>query len=295
MAINGNPGFVSACPICRLHQTEFLFEKNNFKIINCFQCEIASVEPMPTPDELASYYDLGYFEGNQQKFGYVSYIAEEPYHVQNFFRKAEMIRSFERPGKILDGGCATGTFLEAIGPEWHRYGVEISDELLKAKPPPAHYNVWCGDFLKYPAPAAPFDVVTFWDVLDHVRDPKHYLRRAGELLKPGGLLALHIGDRSSLFAWLMGRRWHIIVPPTHLYFFTRKGMTRLLRQCGFDVFHHEYEARSFPLDLCFFRLSYIIRHPAVKWIYEKIKSSPAAKWSVRFNLRDVMTLYARKR
>ena len=86
-----------------------------------------------------------------------------------------------------------------------------------------------GDF----APGS-FDVVTMWDVLEHVADPPAFLRRASALLREGGYLFVNVPDLESWAARLFGRRWPLLLPE-HLNYFTRKSLTTCAEGAGLRV------------------------------------------------------------
>jgi len=285
---------MNPCPACGATEFIPLFEKNRLPICACRICSTAFVPDPPSPEAFKDYYSLDYFTGNHSKFGYIDYAAEEPFQAASFRHKAERITRAMGGGRILDVGCATSSFLMQLGPAWKKHGAEISQDLLKAYPPPPEVSMWTGDFLDYPENGEPFDVVTLWDVLDHVPNPKATLEKCWRLLRPGGMIAINVGDRGSLFARCLGRRWHLYIPPTHLTFFNRSSLFQLLKNCRFTPQRWEYEGRWVPLSLCFFRLSYIINRTFIRKLYEWSLRSALRNLSVYINLRDVVTVYAVK-
>jgi len=271
-----------------------MFQKNGYDLRNCTSCEIAFVSPMPTKEDLIKLYDLSYFKGDVSKFGYVDYFAEGPFQRRSFTERSRIIQKNVKSGNILDVGCATGSFLELFGSSnWHKYGIEISQELLSQHPPAKDIDIWCGDFLDYPGESR-FHVLTLWDILDHVLRPDLMLKKANHLLINDGLLVLNVGDRASLFAKLLGPRWYLYIPPTHLFYFTLKSLKRLLGQCGFEVSEVIYEKKWVPLRLCFYRLTYIFKGTWTKKLYDWIKDSKLGDKTIGLNFYDVVTLYARK-
>jgi hypothetical protein len=75
----------------------------------------------------------------------------------------------------------------------------------------------------------------FWDYIEHWIDPSGDVRAAGELLRTGGALALSTGDIGSLLARLSGRRWHLLTPRHHNFYFSVPTMRRLLERAGFTI------------------------------------------------------------
>jgi 2-polyprenyl-3-methyl-5-hydroxy-6-metoxy-1,4-benzoquinol methylase len=281
------------CPLCNVSKTLWLFQKNGYELFCCSLCDIAFVSPIPSQQELLSLYDLDYFKGDVSKFGYVDYANEERFQRKNFQERIQIFQRYFRQGRILDVGCATGSFLTSLNHEWKKYGVEISKELIEQYPVNPDISLWRGDFLDYPEEEI-FHVITLWDLLDHVPKPDAVIEKVQRLLVPEGILILNVGDRSSVFARVMGRRWYLYIPPTHLFYFTRDSLVRFLERHGFKVLEEKHEWKWVPLSLCFYRLSYIVNG---KWgwrLYRWIEKSPLKDWSVRYNFGDVLTIYARK-
>ena len=79
-----------------------------------------------------------------------------------------------------------------------------------------------------------FDVVTFWDVLEHVYSPAETLARMAELLTPGGLVAINVPNWHTPERRIFGRWWAGYDPPWHLYVFTRPSLTRFLEEAGLE-------------------------------------------------------------
>ncbi len=116
-----------------------------------------------------------------------------------------------------------------------------------------------------------YDVVTMWDVIEHVADPRAELQSAYRLLEPGGRLYLSTIDVGSLFARSMGRRWPWLME-MHLYYFDRATIARLLEDVGFrdivigDYTHYvsvrylasKLEAMAGPLGPTIKRLSRVV-------------------------------------
>jgi SAM-dependent methyltransferase len=79
-----------------------------------------------------------------------------------------------------------------------------------------------------------FDVITMWDVIEHLTDPAAVLRQVQQRLRPGGWLAVHTMDIDAPIARLMGARWPWLMD-MHLYYFSRQTLEAMLRECGFEV------------------------------------------------------------
>src|SRR5262249_20847419 len=92
-----------------------------------------------------------------------------------------------------------------------------------------------------------FDVVCLWDTIEHLPRPDLFLQKARQLLRPNGRLFLTTGDISSLNARLRGRKWRQIHPPSHLHYFSKDSIAKILRRTGFRALALETAAYFHPL------------------------------------------------
>jgi len=190
------------------------------------------------PPAAAELYDAAFF-GGEVPFGYVDYAGDEAAHRRNARARLRSLRSLVGGAwagkRVLDVGCAFGFFLDearrlgaaATGVEVAAAGAAYARERLGL-------TVHAAAFTAAPL-ADRFDVITMFDYIEHVRSPGEDLARAFALLRPGGVLVFSTGDRGAAAARLMGRRWHLIQPDFHLYYFTARSLRALLERAGFDV------------------------------------------------------------
>src|SRR5262249_2095681 len=92
-----------------------------------------------------------------------------------------------------------------------------------------------------------FDVVTLWDVIEHVARPAELLRLVQRVLKEDGLLLVNYPDIGSFMAGLLGSRWPFLLS-VHLLYYTRKTMLRQLRRAGFTPLHIQPHFQSLKLE-----------------------------------------------
>ena len=83
-------------------------------------------------------------------------------------------------------------------------------------------------------PDESFDVVTMWDVLEHVPDPLTEVREVFRILRPGGLLVVNYPDIGTWIARLAGRQWWFLLS-VHLTYFTQNTLKAMLSRVGFTA------------------------------------------------------------
>jgi len=148
-------------------------------------------------------------------------------------------------GSVLDIGCNLGLNLKALGPDWTKYGVELSKPLANIASDFAPATIYDLPVEYLEIPDESFDLITAYAVIEHVYDPVDLVRRVYELLKPGGLAIIMTGDVESTLAKKMGRRWPLYISPDHISFFSARSLRKLLEEFGFRVVSEEWRNAYF--------------------------------------------------
>jgi SAM-dependent methyltransferase len=174
-----------------------------------------------------------YFAG----FEYVDYVGQEAALRRSLRRHLQqMAKRCELEGSLFEVGCAYGFFLdEARGLFRSVQGIDIAENAVAYARDVLRTDAMVADFVSMDLAPQAFDVVCIWDTIEHVPEPERFAGKALEILRPGGQLFLTTGDIDSLVARLQGPRWRQIHPPTHLNYFSRKTLTRMLERVGFEV------------------------------------------------------------
>ena len=107
-------------------------------------------------------------------------------------------------------------------------------------------DVRTGDLLTSPLPLAPYDAIVMGDVIEHLPRPGEALDRMAALLRPGGVAWMALPDAGSLVARGLGRRWWSVIP-THVQFFTRDSIRKLLERHGWEVLEISTAPKAFSV------------------------------------------------
>lgn len=149
---------------------------------------------------------------------------------QRILQKVERLRGTR--GDLFDIGAGPGIFLsEAAKRGWHVRGIESAEWAVeygqRTLGVPTLRQATIASLLS--EPSASMDVITAFDVIEHLVHPEFLVREASRILRPGGLLVLTTPRFDSLLARVMGRRWYCIFP-AHIHLFTRTSLSTLLRR-----------------------------------------------------------------
>ena len=220
------------CRLCGSDRSEPWHQRGAYALRLCSTCHNAWLPDDQLPENLAEMYSREYFEGTGDQ-GYGDYLGDADVMARNCRRRLAWIERLTPSGRLLDVGAAYGYLLgEARQRGWECEGVEIAADVAQAAAQRTGIPITAGDFLA--ADLRPgYQVVSFFDVLEHMPDPSACLARARELLAPDGWVVVETGDRTSAVARLLGANWYFIDPPQHLAYFSAAGLETSLRTAGF--------------------------------------------------------------
>lgn len=198
------------------------------QIVECRHCGLVYANPRwPTETVLDAYTAV-------EDSTYIEERLGRELTFRHHLRDMERIIGPAAGRTLLDVGAYIGVFVEvaaAVG--WAAQGVEPS-EWAAAEAQRRGLNVQIGTLETARLPEASFDVVTLWDVIEHVVDPAAELDRARRLLRPGGWLVVHTMDIDAPVARLMGKRWPWLMD-MHLYYFSARTLGQMLAEHGYQV------------------------------------------------------------
>jgi 2-polyprenyl-3-methyl-5-hydroxy-6-metoxy-1,4-benzoquinol methylase len=269
---------------------------NVSRLVKCVHCGLVFVNPRPPFEDLARQYEGTYFHCPEPTFGgYEDYEADREEIVRTFRRRMKTLIPLVSPegARLLDVGCATGIFLEVAGEAgWQGEGIDISEYAL-ARARAKGLAVQHGSSPAAVHPAGAFDVITMWDLIEHVVDPAGLLAECHDLLRPGGALAISTPDAGSLLARVLRGNWlGFRSIDEHLTFFTRDTLTRMLEGAGFEVHRFQPVGKYLRLPRLVDRMRFYSRI-AARLLRTADRLMP--NLSIYVNSGDTMYVLARRR
>jgi SAM-dependent methyltransferase len=118
------------------------------------------------------------------------------------------------------------------GEPWKLHGIEMSADCAKIAEAKSGAQVFVGDILKAPFPPESFDVITCFDVLEHLYEPRQVMARVMEWLKPGGIFYVLVPNVDSAEARVFGSYWGGLDPPRHLFHYSPASLRYLAKSVG---------------------------------------------------------------
>lgn len=293
------------CSVCGRELAERLagrpvWVKDGFNIFECDGCGVRFRFPPPAPEDLAGIYVDDYFvqEGEGRDVSsYRDYLGEEAAHRRNARKRLKSIaRLLPDRGRSLDVGAAAGFFVSQAQEEgFEAEGVDISGSMAEFGRSSLGVDLKTGSFLEFMSENGGYDLITMWDYIEHVVDPVAELRHAEGLLRDGGLLVLSTGDVKAFFARLCGKRWHLLTPRHHNFFFSVSSPHMAGRRAGLQPIGTRHPGVVYSIDYLIHKLGIFAPDSAVGMSLSGFASRHGAvKLLVPINLRDIVTVWFRK-
>jgi 2-polyprenyl-3-methyl-5-hydroxy-6-metoxy-1,4-benzoquinol methylase len=182
-------------------------------------------------------YGEDYFAGAGKRTGYADYAGEIDSHRATFTRRLkDAERRLGARGRLLDVGCAFGHFaVTAQERGWDVCATDISPVAAVHARRHIGARVFVSDPNRAAVAPASMDLVTLYDVIEHVANPRALLAEILPLLRRSGWLHVTTPDVASVSAKLLGRHWYHYKPREHCLYFSPATLSRVLNDSGFDV------------------------------------------------------------
>jgi SAM-dependent methyltransferase len=230
------------CPICGRH-----FESRRIPVryamfamvAECADCRIAFQSPRPSVEASLAYMNWRWRSAD-------AYVADPERQMKRARKQVAHVRKHlkrsgtRKPIRLADFGAGAGSFVRAaLDHGWQATGIEQSDSAIaRAR---EFYGVelrkdWAGDR---------YDVVTMWDVIEHLRDLEGTLRMIGEHLVDGGLLFIETGNFESWRRLAEADAWSLYLLD-HQFYFTPNSLNQVLHITGYGDFCLLRVGRSWP-------------------------------------------------
>jgi len=295
------------CRLCDSERLSVILSQNSgdlgekFSLIKCEDCNFVSVYPLPSDVQLSLYYDKHYWQGETGKKGF---LLDTLFKLRMLGVVRKIRGYIPQNGRILDWGCGDGSLVELLGSYgFICFGIDkyiasskgniISNKSIEESPFPNDY----------------FDAITCFHLLEHIKDPLKSVRKAVDLLRPGGVLIVEVPNIDSIGFQVFKEKWQPLEIPTHVNHFAPEALSKLFDFVGgarileIETFSHRVSPSAVVLSL-FPSLSprrvrkaalgkYPVAHMVVYLLLQTL-AYPCGLLESLFGRGAVIRIYARK-
>lgn len=197
-----------------------------YRLVRCPSCELVWLEDPPPPEQMGEHYGADYDRS-------VAAAGDSP---ERWKGRVRTIAQYKRSGSLLDLGCSSGGFLQAMaGPSWKLHGIEMSERVARRAEAASGAQVFVGDILDAPWRPASFDAITCFHVFEHLYEPQAVLQKVAEWLKPGGIFYVMVPNIDSAGARIFRSYWYALELPRHLFHFSPVSLGNVAHAVGLET------------------------------------------------------------
>jgi SAM-dependent methyltransferase len=246
------------CPACHADAATHRFRLARYVIVRCERCGLLYNRDFPDDDRVAETFDERYYHDVQRE-AFAGIEDPSADASRTIYEQGLTFVERERGvGRLLDIGCAFGVFMQiASARGWNVKGVEVSPYASRYAREQRGLDVVTGSGADVRHPDNSFDLVTMWDVLEHVRDARASVQAAARWLKPGGYFLVTTDNYDSLLSRLGGAAYAVsfgmfaypierFYIPFNSCYFTRRDVTALFQNAGLQ--EHHFRGIDYPID-----------------------------------------------
>lgn len=244
-----------SCPNCAFNQTQHEMEKDHLHLVRCKRCNLVFVNPIFDEVHYHQIYSSETYQEIVRDLG----EASHEYRMSRFgVERVSIMRRYlssEIPSPTyLDVGCSTGFVVEAAAKVgWRATGVDLNPSAVEFGKRRGLDLSLCSLF-EAGFESEYFNVISLFEVLEHLPDPKKILEHTLSLLKPGGIIFIYVPNYDSASRILLGKDAHFLWPTHHLTYYTIETISYLLHSFnlkiemvmteGLDIFDYLYFVRN---------------------------------------------------
>lgn len=226
------------CNLCGSDDYRLLFKTHEkmfnlpgeFSVVECKRCSLIYLNPQLEPDEINRYYPDEYDAYSKGR------ILEMAQRIIAKLDSKNFKKYIPNNAKILEIGCGSGEYLNGLRRDkWEVTGIDISEYAVSIAKKKYNLNVMMGDLLSMKFEEKSFDLVILRHVLEHLPDPDEELKEIRRILKDNGLIYLVIPNADTLERNVFKEYWFPYEVPRHLFLFSVRTITELLRRNKFKV------------------------------------------------------------
>jgi 2-polyprenyl-3-methyl-5-hydroxy-6-metoxy-1,4-benzoquinol methylase len=224
------------CPVCGSARRRPFLACDGFSFVKCRDCSIVYQNPRPVFEDVRERYGADYFSYElQNERNFYGLMRLGLGDVRFSERTARFGQDGAPPRTFLDIGCATGMLIESMrGEGWSVRGVDVCRESAEHGRKLRGVEIFAGTLEEARISDGTFGAIHFSHLIEHVPDPRAFLKEVHRILAPGGCAAITTPNVDGFQARLFGKNWRSAIAD-HLVLFSRRTLVRLIEEEGFEI------------------------------------------------------------
>jgi SAM-dependent methyltransferase len=217
-----------SCPVCNSENNSMVLESDGGKYVRCHKCKMIFLNPVLSDTYLNLYYSTNHADQA------LAHASEKDFYDKIYSLGFENCKKLANIDSVLDIGCSDGAFLDLVRDEGCKtFGVELNEkELLQART--KSHTIWAGSAFDIPEESK-FDLISLWDVFEHIKDGKGLLKLLSSHLNPNGVIFLQVPNSGSLAARILREECNMFDGIEHVNLYDKNTISRAAESVGLRV------------------------------------------------------------
>ena len=314
------------CYNCRNNDLKREYSFHEFQLYTCRQCNLSKIYPSPSQDVLSKYYsgtENNIAKGNTENeilafksnpLQVIKILFKTRFAPLTGIKEVDEVFKNKNESVIMDVGCGGGVFLASLSYLDHKnlYGIEYNKESVELIKKHFKYNITRSE-IKVQEHYPKADIVTCFDVIEHLTEPAGAAKELNRMLKDGRYLHIRVPNYGSLVSRILRSKWLWTIPPFHLNYFTKQSLENIFSMNGFEVLKLYTSSSGYRLAFITLQVKKIFRNDVniatphsrsfsdfefflinIAEVIFKIIYSPVILFQKIFDMDDCITLVAKK-
>lgn len=210
------------CIVCSNKQLKPLNSYKRAFLVKCAGCGMVFSQKIPSNEELTKIYT-----------NYPRFTSLPPLTVKRYNELLDKMEPFRRTNNLLDLGCSNGLFLECAKQRgWNVFGTEYAQESIDYCAD-RNIKVFKSDQMPDDFFKLSFDVVTSFEVIEHINNPNEDMALVNKVLRKGGAFYFTTPNFNSISRIILKEKWNVIDYPEHLSYYTPSSIHFFLNANGY--------------------------------------------------------------
>lgn len=220
-----------------MQSRDYLTDKpGKFQFVKCAQCGLLRQNPRLDWPDLLTYYPDDFPSHRQQ-------VSEIPSKLKRLnkryglWKRVRFINQYKSSGNWLDVGCGTGRLLQEaqLWDQWKLFGLEPISRLAEYTKTKLNIPTYPISFEDFQEDGTRFDIITMWDVLEHLPSPASGIRKVTRLLNQDGYFIFTIPNLNSIWRKIFKQSWIGYELPRHFYLYPPGVLNQMLEESGLQI------------------------------------------------------------
>jgi 2-polyprenyl-3-methyl-5-hydroxy-6-metoxy-1,4-benzoquinol methylase len=216
----------SNCFVCASEQLLEMKRYQKHGLVKCINCGFVFAKQIPSTEELEDWYSN--YSYNEEE-----YLS--PVTVLSYNKLLDEFEKYRSNNKLLDVGCGRGAFLQVAKKRgWEVYGTEYSAKAINICEQKG-INMKAGILNPKDFEGVNFDIITSFEVIEHINYPHRELQSINLLLRSGGLFYCTTPNFNSLLRFYLKENYNVIGYPEHLSYYTKSTLNKVVLKNNFKL------------------------------------------------------------